>query len=52
MSDLIKAQPGEEVEVTASYLEGTEIATADDNGILRDSEGRAYSAGAYEVIEE
>lgn len=41
-----------EVEVTASYLEGTETATVDDNGVLRDSEGMAYSPRVYEIVNE
>ena len=30
----------------------TEIAEADENGVIRDGRGRSYSSGAYSIIEE
>lgn len=32
------------------YMGGYELGRTDDDGVLRDDEGRAFSSGAYEVI--
>lgn len=50
MANLLMATPHSEATVQASYSE-PETATADKNGVLRDDEGRAFSAGVYEVVE-
>lgn len=51
----IEGEPGKTYKIRNDRPEQeteTEIAEADENGVLRDSLGRAYSSGAYEVLEE
>lgn len=50
MANLLEADPGEELSVRNKRTEEIEQATADENGVLRDSEGRSYSPGAYEIV--
>lgn len=50
MIDLLKTTPHTEVQVSASYSSQSEKATSDDEGVLRDEQGRAYSKGVYEIV--
>lgn len=52
---MLEGEPGQTYKIRNDRPEQeteTEIAEADENGILRDSCGRSYSSGAYEVLEE
>jgi len=52
MPDLLKGQPGVMYVVEGPLHDPQqEKAKADDNGVLRDEDGRAYSPSAYEIIE-
>lgn len=42
-------EPGEEVKVKNKRTEEIEVAEVDEDGVVRDNEGRAYSSGAYKI---
>lgn len=54
MSDhnLLEADPGTEHRVIRNYDGEIQEATADDDGILRDEQGRSFSAGAYSIFNQ
>lgn len=50
-TSLLTAPPGETHTVRRCFDDHEEEATADEDGILRDEEGRCYATGAYEVVD-
>lgn len=52
MSDLLTGNPGETYMVQnerPEHDENYEMATADDDGVLRDEDGKSFSEGAYSI---
>lgn len=50
MANLLKGQRGYTYVLEKGWSQEYEKGVVDDDGIIRDEEGRSYSAGAYEVV--
>ena len=52
---ILKGEPGAKYRIMNNRPEQTnktEIAEADENGVIRDEDGKSYSSGAYAIIEK
>lgn len=49
-SDLVTFEPGEKVLLMNDYDEEFYEGTADDDGIVRNDQGHAFSAGVYNIV--